>query len=154
MDKLTSLLQELENNIPHHSIANQAVSQQSVGWHIEHSLLTMYIIVEALKNSNPKDYQKKFNFKRMMIFTLNKIPRGKAKAPNVVLPKKEITADSIIEHPQKMRIKLNDLETLHANNFFAHPYFGHLNLKQTIKLFALHTNHHLKIINDIIRTNA
>ena len=44
---------------------------------------------------------------------------------------------------------LVDLETLNANSYFTHPYFGDLNLKKTIWFLNLHTNHHLKIIKDI-----
>ena len=42
-----------------------------------------------------------------------------------------------------------DLETLNANSYFKHPYFGDLNLKKTLWFLNLHTNHHLKIIKDI-----
>lgn len=154
MEKLKSLLKELENKIPQHTISHAAVSKSSVGWHIEHSLLTMHLILEALKNSNPNDYQKTFNFKRMMVFAMNKIPRGKAKAPNAVLPKHAITEETIKEHLQKMSTKLNDLNTLDPNNFFAHPIFGHLNVQKTKKLFVIHTKHHLQIINDIIQAKA
>ncbi len=154
MENIKSLLQELENKIPQQTVSNEAVSKSSVGWHIEHSLLTMYIIIEALKNSNPKDYQKKFNFKRMVVFALNKIPRGKAKAPNSVLPKQEITTETMQTHLEKMKVKLNELDSLDANSFFFHPVFGQLNVKQTKKLFVMHTEHHLRIINDILKTKA
>jgi hypothetical protein len=42
----------------------------------------------------------------------------------------------------------NDLE---KNSFFIHPLFKQLNKKQTIKFLKLHTNHHFKIIKDILK---
>jgi hypothetical protein len=50
---------------------------------------------------------------------------------------------------RKIKNSLVDLETLNANSYFTHPYFGDLNLKKTIWFLNLHTNHHLKIIKDI-----
>lgn len=154
MDKLLQLIQEMENKIPQSQVCNTTVSKASVGWHIEHSLLTIHAIIKALKNSNPNNYQKTFNLKRMLVYAFNKFPRGKAKAPDVVLPKNEITADIIKTHLEKIRAKINGLHDLNPNSFFAHHVFGQLNLKQTKKLFLIHTQHHLHIINDMIDAKA
>ena len=43
------------------------------------------------------------------------------------------------------------LKDCEANQYFMHPFFGQLNKKQTIKFLEIHTEHHLKIIRDILK---
>ncbi len=154
MNKLKELIQELEAAIPHQELVNTAVSKASVGWHIEHTLLTMHMIIKTLKNSDSATYKRKFNWSRTLVFTINKIPRGKAKAPSRVQPRDEFTAETLHRHIQSVREKLQELDALEPNNYFEHPFFGHLNLKPTRKFLKIHTAHHLHIIRDIIKSQG
>lgn len=149
--KMSELIAGIEKAIPHHNIIAPSISKSSVGWHIEHSLLTINLIIEAVKKSDSLKYRWRFNVKRLLVFTINKIPRGKAKAPKVVTPEK-YDIESLNMHIKKAKERLNDLSKLDAGNFFLHPYFGNLNLKHTIKFLEIHTNHHLKIIDDILKS--
>lgn len=144
----------LQNKIPQLEFINQRVSTASVGWHIEHSLLTINLIIETLQKSNPKDYEWKFNFPRLLVFTMNKIPRGKAKSPDIVQPKDDISIDSLKNKIDVTSKKINELNQLNSNHFFMHPYFGKLNLEPTIKFLEINTKHHLDIINEIVKSNA
>lgn len=152
MQKLNNLLNELENNIPNLEKSNLAVSKASVGWQIDHCLLVLARIISALEKSNPEEFKPKFNMKRFIVFTTNTIPRGKAKAPEVAMPTGEISINSLKENLEKVKSKILKLETFHKNNFFPHPYFNDLNVKQTQKFLVLHTTHHLKIIRDIVKS--
>ena len=80
------LLQELETKIPLQNILQSSVSASSIGWHIEHVLLTINKIVESTNASDSNNY--KFTFKpiKYIVFLTGKIPRGKAKIPKVVEP--------------------------------------------------------------------
>jgi hypothetical protein len=81
---------------------------------------------------------------------MQKIPRGKAKAPAAVMPKSEVTEESLKLQFAKINASINELTMLDKNSNFNHPYFGMLNLSSTIKFLEIHTKHHLKIIEEII----
>ena len=152
MENVGQLLKHLETAIPKHELADPATSKSSVGWHIEHSLLTIDAIIHALEKSEPGNYDWRFNFRRTFVFTINKIPRGRAQAPKRVQPQTEINFDSLKIHLINSTENLKKLDTLKPNNYFEHPFFGKLNLKPTIKFLAIHTRHHLDIIDDIIQS--
>ncbi len=149
-NSLDILLNELEAHLSNHEAMNLQVSQSTVGWQIEHSLLTINGIVGAVQKSNPKDYKWKFSLMKIIILATKKIPRGKAKAPIIVVPKADITFADLQQHLAKARETIKGLETVSKDQFFDHPYFGNLKKKQTIRFLEIHTNHHLKIIRDII----
>jgi hypothetical protein len=152
MQQLEQLLKAIDNAIPKYHLVHPATSRSSVGWHIEHSLLTIDAIIHTAEKSDPNNYKWKFNFKRTLVFTINKIPRGRAQAPKRVQPQTEIDIETLQAHIISTTKNLKKLDNLKANNYFEHPFFGKLNLKPTIKFLTIHTKHHLDIINDIIKS--
>jgi hypothetical protein len=150
MSELKEMIAELESYIPYQEKTNSAISKASVGWQIEHILLTINKITYAIKKSDPEHYKWQFKLPRIIVFTLKKIPRGRAKAPSIVLPEifdeKTLTA-----HLITTKSTIIELEQLDPKKYFLHPYFGNIRLKQTIKFLEIHTNHHLSIIRDIIK---
>jgi hypothetical protein len=151
MKKLSDLVQQLEEQIPNAAKINPAVSQASVGWHIEHSLLVLNSIVGALKKSEAQKYKWKFNLTRTFIYAIGKIPAGKVKAPASVQPKGEFSVEKIQADFIAAENSLKTLNSLPDNHFFTHPFFGDLNVKPAITFLKLHTRHHLKIIERIIK---
>ena len=151
MENLPTLLNQLESKIPYRNKNKLTISQASVGWHIEHSLLVITEVIQALQNSIPGNYKPAFSWKRIFIYSIGKIPRGKAKAPKFVLPEGEVNLERIKSNFAVAKIKIVELSELNKKSFFKHPYFGNLNLKQSRKLLNIHTKHHLKIIEDIIQ---
>lgn len=149
MNNLAALIRELEERIPYHDTLNDKVSSSHVGWHIEHALLTINKIIADCKKSNPKDYKWRFKLPRILVFTWNKIPRGRAKSPQVVIPK-EYDINTLKEHVQLTKMNLQDLPNISSDQYFNHPFFGDLKKAQTIQFLKIHTNHHLEIITDII----
>ena len=151
MQKLLNLVDELALQIPNATTLNTNVSVGDIGWHVEHSCLVIIKITETVKQSDPKKFHSKFNFKKVVVFLLGKIPRGRAKAPEMVMPIENIT----ISHLEKSIILAKDaIQELHGcekNNYFNHPFFGNLNTPATINFLGIHTNHHLSIIKDILK---
>jgi hypothetical protein len=151
MKNLETLLDQFESKIPLFAKDNLAISISNVGWHIEHSLLTIIGVTKVVLRSNPKDYQWEFKLSKLFIFTLGKIPRGKAKAPEVVVPKNAISETHLLSNLQLTRKLILELESISNNHYFEHPYLGKLKKKDTIRFLEIHTNHHLKIIEDLIK---
>jgi len=150
MHKLLKQIKELESTIPNQEDYNPEISKSNVGWHIEHILLTNKMILEAVEKSNPADYTWSFKLPRIVVFTMNKIPRGRAKAPKVVVPK-TYDEQTLLEHLKIVTLKIQGLENMSSDKYFDHPYFGNLRLNKTIKFLEIHTKHHLEIINDILK---
>ena len=151
MNSINPILVILSSKINDFERKNINVSKSSVGWQIEHSLKTIDLIITACKNSDPSTYQWKFKLNRFLILdVLQKIPRGKAKAPKVVQPEGEITRESLQLHLEKVHQNLENWEILDRNVYFFHPYFGNLDKKATERFLKLHTLHHLHIIEDIL----
>ena len=108
-------------------------------------------ITATVAQSDPKLYKSKFNMSRFFVFLSKTIPRGKAKAPKVVIPTNEITLEALQESLANTYGAITYLKDCEENQYFMHPFFGQLNKKQTIKFLAIHTEHHLKIIRDILK---
>jgi hypothetical protein len=151
MKNLDAIVPELANYIADYNQFNHAISEASVGWHIEHSLLVIKQVTATVAQSEPKLYKSKFNLSRFFVFLLKTIPRGKAKAPKVVIPVDEITIETLQESLKNTYQAIAYLKDCQENQYFMHPFFGQLNKKQTIKFLAIHTKHHLKIIRDILK---
>ena len=151
MKNLDAILPELANYIANHNQSNQAISEVAVGWHIEHSLLVIKQITSTVAQSEPKLYKSKFNLSRFVVFLTKTIPRGKAKAPKVVIPVDEITIETLQESLKNTYQAITYLKDCEEHQYFMHPFFGQLNKKQTIQFLAIHTEHHLKIVRDILK---
>ncbi len=150
MKSLQVLLNELEKKTSNYRKENKTISTASIGWHIAHITLVIVKIIEQLETSDPSTYKWKFNKKRLLVFTLKKIPRGIAKAPKAVQVQDVFNEEKLILFIEKARLKVVLLNQLKPSHNFEHPYFGSLNLKGTLNFLEIHTNHHLKIIKDII----
>ena len=96
MEKLLKLIKQMEMNIPNYAIQQKAISAANVGWHIDHSLLVFVRIITAMETSDPALYKSSFNLKKLLVYTLNKIPRGRAKAPKIVQPTGDIIPDKLM----------------------------------------------------------
>ncbi|MCX6317057.1 MAG: DUF1569 domain-containing protein [Bacteroidetes bacterium] len=151
MNSITSLIDELESKIPYVSSSKESVSSVSVGWHIEHSLLAMIKMIAAVEHSDPANFKSSFNFKRTIIFAIGKFPRGKAKAPESVRPPADSDHTALQPLFEKARQKAALIAQLAPDKYFTHPVFGDLRKKQSLRVFTLHTKHHLQIIADILK---
>ncbi len=151
MQKLSANIQALADCIQHAEKINTAVSASAVGWHVQHCLMVITGISNQLKKSDPSLYKYRFNKIRTLVYLLNKIPRGKGKSPSVVNPLDVLSVPQLHEMIEAAKLSVEELKTLPKKSYFMHPYFGMLHLRSSYKFLSIHTNHHLKIIKDIVR---
>lgn len=148
---MENYLADIKSLVSNQHILNEKISAASVGWHLEHTLLVLDHSLLALPTCVLADYSPKSSFRKSFILFTGKIPRGVAKAPKGVRPSDEnITEENLHQHIDKVKKLLSDANSLPANHFFPHPFFGDLQLKKAIKFLEIHSNHHLKIVKEII----
>jgi hypothetical protein len=149
MQKLSKQLDELESYIPQLEVRNNAISASTVGWQIEHDLLVISSVIVGVKRSEPSQYKWRFKPLKYVVLWRGVIPRGKVGAPKLVTPG-EITRETLLAHITLCRQRIVELEKAEAGNFFTHPFFGDLKKKETLRFLYVHTEHHLKIIREML----
>ena len=151
MNPLLPLLHQLESHISNFEKTNPNVSNSTVGWQIDHCLLVINGIIGQIEISDPLKFQPKWTFPKFMVFTTGKIPRGKAKAPKVVIPTQVATQEELFAKLAAAKNNVLKLDSFSENQFFNHPFFKDLNVKKNKKFLTIQTKHHLKIIEDILK---
>jgi Protein of unknown function (DUF1569) len=103
-------------------------------------------------DSDSKNYRKSCNIGRIVVLNTGFIPRGRAKAPDFTIPKAIVTTNDIQKHIEEIIALIPIFDSLNDNNkYLDHPFFGMLNLAESKKNLIIHTQHHIKIIKDIIK---
>ncbi|MEM8525561.1 MAG: DinB family protein [Bacteroidota bacterium] len=149
--RLKEKLDEVATYVAVRDSENLEVSEAAISWHIDHIFLVVNQIYKALEQSEESNYKSEFNMIRAYVFTFNTIPRGRATAPEAVRPKANVDLDTIQMHYDQALTTVEKLSNLPAKKHFNHPVFGTLNRDKTIKFLTIHTEHHLKIIRDILK---
>lgn len=149
--ELEKLLQKIESLLSKIDATNEKVSKASVGWHLEHSLLIINSSLKGLTMTNPEDYKPKFSFKKFVFLNFGLIPRGKIQAPKQFFPLEIPTKESVEKLLNLAKERLEGVKNLPSKSFVTHPFLGDFDKKTTLRFLGLHTNHHLKIIDDILK---
>lgn len=144
-------LKELESYIDQLQEKKESISLATVGWQINHALSAINGVCLSLMRSKEEDYKSKFRLIRSYIFLVQKFPRGRAKSPKNTTPPDVVSKETILKELSNSKRLLLKIESLPAKSHFKHAIFGVLNLKDSKKFLRIHTEHHLKIIRDILR---
>lgn len=146
-----SFLDQLSFYISSSEEYNPKVSKRAVDWHLNHTIKSMNSICIALMDSNPENYRPRFGLVKSLILLTGYIPRGRGRSPKPFDNKENTPADKLREMLNEAEKNYRKIDNLPANSHFSHPYFGHLNLKQSKNFIRIHSHHHLKIIRDILK---
>jgi len=150
-ESLIPFIKKLERYISVKDKRKASVTTSDVAWQIDHSLKVFNLVCETLLKSNPEDYKSNFNTWRLVLFTIGYFPRGKVKAPKYVRPPEIITIEDLNEQILLAYQNIEKLKLADKHAHFKHFIFGLLDKKRTVRFLQLHTNHHLKIIRDILK---
>ncbi|MEM8891269.1 MAG: DUF1569 domain-containing protein [Bacteroidota bacterium] len=142
---------EIEALIPYKDSLNTEVSKVDVAWHLDHSLKVVNRIYQALESSKPEEYRYQASIVRWAAYSWGDFPRGIAKSPSAVLPPEHITTNDIYRQLAEARAKMEQFKALPKNSFYSHFAFKNINRNKSIRFLEVHTNHHLKIIRDILK---
>ena len=129
---------------------NIIISNWTVGEHIDHICNVIMHINLKLRTSNPNINSEKFSLVKCYVLLFGIIPRGRGKSPSEVLPNDVIEREALIEKIDLTSKVMNDMNDLNSGFWITHPVFGVLKCKNSIKFMKIHTNHHSKIIADIV----
>jgi len=150
LSRLSSYLDKIESYIPEHEKTNTSISKATIGWQIDHSLKVINSVVAAVQKSDPASYANNLKFLGKVFLKLGYFPRGKAKAPKHVKPPELISKEDLTTQLEQARLSIKTIPQLDKNAYFKHPLFGNVNTKRVSRFLEVHTNHHIKIIRDII----
>lgn len=151
MENIKSQLQKIESLLPQIDKENSQVSKASVGWHLEHSLLILNGSLKGLTMTNPDNYNPKFSIKKFIFLNFGLIPRGKIKSPKQFIPLEIPTKESLEKLLNLAKERLEAVKNLPLKSYITHPFLGDLDKNTTLRFLGLHTNHHLKIIDNILK---
>ena len=147
---MKDLLVELEQYIGCKDVFNETVSAVTVSWHIEHTCKVLEWIIRGLVSADPLEYKPEANTIKEYILTKNRIGRGKGISPAAFLSKGDKSDEQLALLIDHGRFELKKVNKLDANAFFVHPLLGVMRKNEALQFLRIHTEHHLKIIRDII----
>ena len=149
--KLANYIKVLESHIPKYEVTNSKVSKATIGWQIDYSLKVINNVCLATQNSDPETFKNNMSFLGKLLLFLGKFPRGKAKAPKHVRPPEIIIKEDLVSQVTDAKQNIETISKLPKNAYFAYPMFGHVNTTRVVRFLEVHTKHHLKIIEDMLK---
>ena len=151
IDSLEKKLELMKTFIPNFEKSNSKISKVSVGWHLDHSLKVINGIINTLKTSDISLYKNNFTLIGKIFFMIGHFPKGRAKAPKRVVPPEIILKEDIVSQLETAFSQIKEISELNDKSYFTHPIFGNINKTRVVRFLEIHTNHHLKIIKDILK---
>lgn len=149
--KLNKQLIEASSYLDQANHTNAKISKATVGWQIHHLSSVVAAVVKTMKESQTKAPKEKFNFWKYFVLITRFIPRGKVKAPKSVNPTGNISRSQLEMILNEASKSIKELSALPKEANFKHPVLGYLSKKKAINFLEVHTEHHLKIIRDMLK---
>lgn len=126
------------------------VSHWTVGQHVLHVLMSANGIIDSLHASPRGQGRERLSLLKFASLTFSHIPRGKAKAPDVVRPQDVVTEHMVRDAYSAFQQRLPGIKDIAKDHWFRHPVFGDLLRDNALRFIEVHSHHHSKIIKDIV----
>ncbi len=132
----------------HQNISNWSAAEQ-----LDHTLkVDGSILHRLLEDPEPEAQPKPINLLGRVILTLGWIPRGKAPSPKA-LRGEPAKCTALSAAAAAVRSQLDNLTQERLNRsalLVPHPRFRGLNTMEALRFAGIHTEHHLKIVREIL----
>lgn len=129
-----------------------SVSKWTVGEHVHHCCLSIKSIVHGLERSTPPPPPSRVSIPRSAVFLVGRIPRGRARSPEPVVPKAPVTQTELLAMIDESVREIARASTFDRRAWIRHPVFGPLHRNDALKFARIHNRHHLRIVADILKT--
>lgn len=142
---------ELGTNV---NLLARQVSHWSVGDHFEHVLMVNNLIADKLLGRDTTGQTREgINLIGRIVLLTGFIPRGRAQAPQNLTPNGKVSLpDLIASHRERLEQIDKSIDSMRQDSVrFKHPVFGGLDKMQWLRFMEVHTRHHMKIVDDILR---
>ncbi len=143
-------LEDLRTSAANVALRAPAVSEWSIGMHVHHCCLAMIKICQSLVASTPPTPRSRFSFRTALVFSSGRIPRGRGRSPDAVLPRQDISPAELLTLLDESERILTEVHDLDPKTWFRHFAFGVLDRNKTLRFIRIHNRHHLRIISDIV----
>lgn len=127
-----------------------AISSWSVGMHVHHCALSVIGICRTLAASTPPPPRERSSLLASMVLRVGRMPRGRARAPEVVVPAENIPREELVALLDECERQLASVQAMNRDAWFRHFFFGVLKRDRAVKFIDMHNRHHLRIISDIV----
>ena len=143
-------LDDLRTSVASAALRAPAVSEWSIGMHVHHCGLAMIRICQSLVASTPPTPRSRFSFRTTLVFSSGRIPRGRGRSPDAVLPRQDVSPAELGTLLDQSERILSEAHNLDPQTWCRHPAFGVLARDKTLRFIGIHNRHHLRIIADIM----
>ncbi len=147
-------LDDLRLGVARAALRIPALSDWSIGMHIHHCCLAMMRISQSLIASTPPPPRTRFSLRTTRILLTGRIPRGRGRSPEVVMPREDITTADLLTLLDEAERILTQVSHLDSRTWFRHFAFGVLKRDKAIRFMRIHNRHHLSIISDITAASS
>ena len=151
MQDINAGLDVLKNFVPKADVLAPEVSKWSAGMHVHHCCLATIEVCQSLVSSNPPPPPSPFSLVTSVIFLTGRIPRGRGKSPEQVIPRAGIWTNELEGLLQESERMLEAARQVSPDHWFRHFAFGVLDRDRTLKFIGIHNRHHARIVQDILR---
>ncbi|MDW3194377.1 MAG: hypothetical protein R8G66_18520 [Cytophagales bacterium] len=150
-DHMSTHFVKIEEYLQHRDMRNTEVSQADVAWHLDHILKVIDRLYGGVEVSKAEDFPgSNFSVQKEIVFLLGDFPRGVAQAPESVTPPETILTEDIIRQLEDAKARISEASQLNPDQFVNHPVFGPMGRNEALRFIEIHTDHHFKIIEDIL----